>query len=373
MKFKIKRNILLEALNNVSKALSSKNIIPILAGIKMNLSKDKLVLTASDNDITIETEIKKSDELVIEKTGSIVIKGKYIIDIIRKLEEDFINIELVDDSKVLIYTENSEFNLNGIDIKEYPPIDLELTDDYITIDISKFKEIINQTNYASSTDEARVVLTGVNLKTEANILECSATDSYRLALKKIELSKSLKNDINIIIPSRNLNELLKILPELSEEEKMDIHIFNNKIIFKFRNILFQSRLINGSYPNTKNLIPEETLFDLRLKKREFYNMVDRASILNNDKDNNVITLEINNKMLKITSMSLEIGKVEEKMPILSEEKIKISFSSRYMMDALRSIRSEDVILTFVGEIKPILIKEEDNLDLIALILPIRTY
>ncbi len=372
MKFKIKRNILLEALNNVSKALSSKNIIPILAGIKFNLLKDKLILTASDNDITIETIIDKSEDLIINKTGSIVIKGKYIIDIIRKLEEEFINIELIDDSKVLIYTENSEFNLNGIDIKEYPPIDLELTKDYINIDVNKFKEIINQTNYASSTDEARVVLTGLNLKTEDKLLECSATDSYRLSLKKYNLDKKLDKDVNIIIPSKNLNELIKIIAE-SDENQMEIHIFTNKIIFKFKNILFQSRLINGSYPNTKNLIPEETLFDLRLNKREFFNMVDRASILNNDKDNNVITLEINNKMLKITSMSLEIGKVEEKMAILCEEKIKISFSSKYMMDALRTIRTDDVILTFVGEIKPILLREEDNTDLTALILPIRTY
>ena len=104
------------------------------------------------------------------------------------------------------------------------------------------------------------------------------------------------------------------------------------------------------YPNTKKLIPEDKLFNVKLNKRDFYNMVDRASILNNDRENNVITLEINNNLLKITSLSLEIGKVEEKMNIDCSENIKISFSSRYMMDALRTIESDDVILTFVGEI-----------------------
>ena len=193
------------------------------------------------------------------------------------------------------------------------------------------------------------------------MLECSVTDSYRLALKKLKISGSSDNDI--IIPSKNINELFKILP-LNDEENIQLHIFNNKIIFKFDNILFQSRLISGSYPNTKNLIPNTKLFDLRVNKREFYNMVDRASILNNDRDNNIITLEINNNLLKITSMSLEIGKVEEKMPVNCDDNIKISFSSRYMMDA---------ILTFVGEIKPILLKEADNDNLICLILPIRTY
>ena len=102
-------------------------------------------------------------------------------------------------------------------------------------------------------------------------------------------------------------------------------------------------------------------------------MVDRASILNNDRDNNVITLEINNNLLKITSLSLEVGKVEEKMKINCDDKIRISFSSRYMMDALITIESDDVVLTFVGEIKPILLKNSDNDYLTCLILPIRTY
>jgi len=372
MKFKIKKSVLLDSLNDVSKALSSKNIIPILSGIKFNLTKDKLELTASDNDITIKTFIEKSEDLEIEETGSIVIKGKYILDIVRKLDDSFVNIEKLDDSKVLIYTDNSEFNLNGISVSEYPPIDLELTTDFITINVNKFKEIINQTNYASSADEARVVLTGLNLKTTGELLECSATDSYRLALKRINLDKKLDNDINIIIPSKNLNELYKLLTETVDED-IELHIFNNKIICKFSNILFQSRLINGTYPNTTNLIPEETLFDLTINKRDFYNMVDRASILNNDRDNNVITLEINNNVLKITSMSLEIGKVEEKMTVDCDEKFKISFSSRYMMEALRTITTNDVVLSFVGEVKPILLKESTNDDLVGLILPIRTY
>ena len=371
MKLKIRKNVLLEALNNVSKAISSKNIVPILSGIKFDLSKEKLVLTASDNDITIQTEILKSDIDEVDSVGSIVIKGKYVLDIIRKLDDNFINLEIVDDHKILIYTENSEFNLNGIDAKEYPAVDLDLSDNFITISNKEFKNLINQTNYAASSDEARVVLTGCNVKVSEDTLECSATDSYRLALKRIKIKNNVTSN-DIIIPSKNLSELLKILP-FDDESNIDIHIFNNKIIFKFENILFQSRLISGSYPNTKNLIPNDKLFDLKVNKRDFFNMVDRASILNNDRDNNIITLELNNGLLKITSMSLEIGKVEEKMQVDCKENIKISFSSRYMMDALRTLDSDDVILTFVGEIKPILLKEAANDDLVCLILPIRTY
>ena len=371
MKFKIKRVLLLEALNNASKAISTKNIIPILSGIKFELHRDKLVITTSDNDISIRTSIDKSDDLIIESTGNIVIKGKYIIDIIRKLSSEFVNIETVDEHKIMIYTDNSEFNLNGIDAKEYPDINLNLSSDFINMKISDFKTMISQTNYACSLDEARIVLTGVNLKISDNTLECSATDSYRLALRKYKISSDISTDVDIIIPSKNLNELMKLLP--NSDENMEVHLFSNKIIFKFNNIIFQSRLINGTYPNTKNLIPDESLFELNLNKNEFYSMVDRASILNDDNDNNIITLEIKNNLMKITSMSLEIGKVEEKMSVTCNENIKISFSAKYMMDALRTINSNDVILTFVGDVKPILLRNDDNNDLTALILPIRTY
>lgn len=372
MKFKIKQTIFMEALNSVSKAISSKNIIPILAGIKFELYRDRLVMTASDNDISIQTTINKSEDLIIESTGSIVIKGKYVLDIIRKLNSEFINIEIVDDHKIMIYTDNSEFNLNGVEIKEYPEINLDLSEDFITMDVNNFKSIIAKTNYACSLDESRVVLTGVNLKINDKNFECSATDSYRLALIKNKIDKKLNNDVDIIIPSKNLNELLKILP-YKDNLNINIYLFSNKVIFAFDNILFQSRLINGTYPNTKNLIPDESLFDLKVNTSDFYSMVDRASILNNDKDNNIITLEINNKLLKITSLSLEIGKVEEKMSVDCDQNIKISFSSKYMMDALKTIKSDNVIITFVGEIKPILLKEEENNNLICLILPIRTY
>ena len=372
MKLKIKKSLLLESLNNVSKAISTKNIIPILSGIKFELFKDRLVLTASDNDVTIQTVIKKSEDFLIDSTGSIVIKGKYILDIVRKLEEEFINIEIVDDHKIMIFTENSNFNLNGIDAREYPDINFEFSDDMIKMKALDFKNMILQTNYACSMDEARVVLTGVNIKVNGDKFECSATDSYRLALKKFVLESKLENDVDIIIPSRNLGELLKIIPTLDDDE-IFMYLFSNKIIFKFDNIVFQSRLINGTYPNTKTLIPSDSLFNLKVNTHEFYNMVDRASILNNDKDNNIITLEIKNNLLKITSMSLEIGKVEEKMSVDCSDNIKISFSGKYMMDALRTIKSENVLLTFVGEIKPILLEEDENSDLICLILPIRTY
>ena len=190
MKFTIKRELLLEALSKVSKAISTKNLIPVLAGIKFELKKKKLVLTASDNNITIQTTIEANEEdFKIQNEGSIIIQGKYVLDIVRKLQDEYINIEVIDDLKILIYTENSEFNLNGISESEYPNISLEESKKKITLPISTFKSIVNQTAFASSNEESKPVLTGINFNIVGNILECNSTDSYRLARKVIKLDK----------------------------------------------------------------------------------------------------------------------------------------------------------------------------------------
>ena len=375
MKFTIKRELLLESLNKVSKAISTKNLIPVLAGIKFELKKKKLVLTASDNDITIQTTIEsvKEEDFKIESEGSIIIQGKYILDIVRKLQDEYINVELIDELKILIYTDKAEFNLNGISESEYPNISLEESKKKIDIKAGVLKSIVYQTAFASSNEESKPVLTGINFNIVGDILECNSTDSYRLARKVVKLSKSSEENYNIVIPSHNLVEFTKIMGD--EEDIVELHVFNNKILFKTGNIKFESRLINGTYPNTSNLLPEDSLLIINTNLNDFYSVIDRVSILTSDKEKNIVTLETQGNTLILKSSSVEIGRVEEKMTINknNEEDIKISFSAKYMMEALKSFSTETVDLHFVGEIKPILIKSNEDETLTQLVLPIRTY
>ena len=375
MKFTIKKEVLMEAINKVSKAISSRNVIPVLAGIKFELTSKKLVLTASDNDITIQTHIDCDNEetIKVKEEGSIIIQGKYISDIVRKLPDPYINIEVVDELKILIYTENSEFNLNGISESEYPNIDLGESKSHIELLPSVLKEIVNQTAFATSIDENKAILNGINFNITGDMLECNATDSYRLARKVIKLDKVSKENQNIVISSRNLVEFTRIIDD--SDEMIEIHIFNNKILFKYQNLLFQSRLINGTYPNTSNLLPKDYLVKLHFNINQFYDVVDRVSILTSDKDKNTVTLETDGNNLIMKSSSAEIGRVEEKMTITKDQDIdvKVSFSSKYMMDALKSFNTETVELHFVGEIKPILLKSSEDETLTQLVLPIRTY
>ena len=187
MKFTIDKNILLENLSNVVKAISTKNIIPILNGVKFELNDEGLFLTASDSELTIRAFIEKKAITKIENEGSIIIQSKYILDIIRKMPGDLINFELLDGLKIKIYSDNSQYDLNCLDSKEYPTLKLEETQNPITIKGNVFKSIISQTAFAISTQELRPLLTGLNFKIVGDVLECIATDSYRLAKKNIKL------------------------------------------------------------------------------------------------------------------------------------------------------------------------------------------
>lgn len=373
MKLEIKQNILLDHLNYVIRGISNKNIRPILNCIKFELNDEGLYLMSTDNEISIKTFIPKNKIEKIDSNGEILISGRYIYDIVKKLPEEVINIEEVIDSKVYITTKNSSFTLNCNNPSEFPSLEIEYKKSPIMINKKIFKSIVNQTSFATSTQESRPVLTGINFKLENNVMECTATDSYRLAIKKIELSQEIKEKINIIIPTKNLNELIKMLND--EESEIEMHIFNNKIIFKFDSISMMTRLISGNYPDTSKLIPEDFTLTMKINLMDFYSAIDRASLLTNESDKNTIKLESKENIVIISSNIPEIGNVEEKIMVnkSTKENIKIAFNSKFMMDSIRVLESNELELSFNGEFKPIIIKNPESDSLVQLILPIRTY
>ena len=373
MKLSIKQSTLMEHLNYVIKGISSKNLIPILNCIKFELTSDGLYLMSTDNDIAIKTFISKDKIDIIDTCGDIVVSGKYIYDIIRKLPNEIINIEEVMESKIYINTSNSSFNLNCNNAADFPQLDLEDNKNPIIISKSMFKNIINQTLFATSTQESRPALTGLNFKIENNVLECVATDSYRLAKKIINLDGIIADKINIIIPTKNLYELVKLFND--DAGDLELHIFNNKVIFKFNSIIIMSRLINGSYPDTSKLIPSDFEISMNVKINDLYYSIDRASLLTNESDKNTIKLESCSNSIKLSSNIPEIGNVVETVPLIKGdvEGFKIAFSSKYMMDALKAFDGDEVELLFNGEVKPIILRDPKNMDLIQLVLPIRTY
>lgn len=373
MKLEINQNVLLEHLNYVIKGISTKNLRPILNCIKFELTEDGLYLMSTDNEISIKTFIDKMFIKKIDTLGEIVVSGRYIYDIVRKLPEEIINLEEVIDSKLYITTTNSSFTLNCSNVNEFPDLELEFSSNPIKLNQKVFKTIINQTAYATSASETRPVLTGINFKINDDIMECTATDSYRLAVKKINLSSKAVDRANIIIPTKNLNELVKLMSH--DEDDIEMHIFGNKVVFNFNEITMMTRLISGTYPDTSKLIPENFELTMNVKYDDFYSAIDRASLLTNETDKNTIKFESNKKEAIISSNIPEIGNVEEKIAVEkdNDSEIKIAFNSRFMMDAIKALESDEIKLMFNGEVKPIILKNPESDDLIELILPIRTY
>jgi DNA polymerase-3 subunit beta len=373
MKFKIKKKLILENLNYAIKGISNKNLIPILNCFKFELNEEGLYIISTDNEIAIKTFIPEKDIIEVIEQGEMVIAGKFLYEIVRKLDNDIITFEEIIDNQLLITTSNSSFKLNCNEVSDFPNIDLEFTQNPIIISNKVFKNTINQTIFAVSNQESRPVLTGINFKIEDKDFESTATDSYRLSRKKFKIEKQIDEKIDLVIPSKNLLEIVKMVKD--DNNHLELHTFPNKVIFKIDNIIVMSRLINGNYPDTDKLIPET--FDLKIKVNlnQLYNAIDRASLLTSEDEKNIIQFETKDNQAIITSNIPEIGNVEEKISIEKQDQkeIKISFSSKFMLEAIKTFESEDVLLCFNGEIKPIIITNVEHNDLIQLILPIRTF
>ena len=372
MKWTIEKNVILEALNNVTKALSQRTTIPVLNGIVFDVSEKGIELLASDSELTIKVLISHKNIKMLEGKGRIIIQSKYFVDMIRKMPSENIDFELEDNLKIKISTPNNQYRLNCYNPSDYPNINMEKSDDAINIKSEVLREIINQTSYALSTQEVRPLLTGINFKINGDILECICTDSYRLSKKNIKLDVPCNKQVNIVIPGRSINELEKII---AEDDNVEIYVFTNKILFVYKNIYVQSNLLSGSYPETSHFIPNDFAYMINLNMKEFYDAVDRAALLAQNKEKNIIKMHIQDKDMVITSTSNELGNAEEKLHIDSnnKEKIEVSFSSKFMMDALKVIKEDNILLLLNTDDKPILIKPVTDESLTELILPIKTY
>ncbi|GAE93832.1 DNA polymerase III beta subunit [Gracilibacillus boraciitolerans JCM 21714] len=217
----------------------------------------------------------------------------------------------------------------------------------------------------------------MNLKAENDHLHFIATDSHRLAANKLPVNHEISSFPfeQVVIPGKSLNELSKILEDT--EDKIQISISENQIAFQSHHLYFVSRLLDGKYPETSRLIPEESKTVLYVDTKTLLQAVDRASLLAKDNHNNVIRLQTKEQQIvEISSNSPEIGKVEEEIEaekIEGGEELKISFSSKYMIDALKIMETDQVKIEFTGAMRPFIIKPTDNDQILQLILPVRTF
>ncbi len=380
MKFVMNRDQLVDSVQDVMKAVSTRTTIPILTGIKIEAHEDGVTLTGSDSDISIERFVPAEEEgyehVTVEKPGSIVLQARFFSEIVKKLPDSKIEIEVYERFATRIRSGSSEFNLNGLDPQEYPRLPEVQENNRFSIQADLLKTLIRQTVFAVSTSETRPILTGVNWHIEDGELKCVATDSHRLASRSaaVETTSEEIDFSNVVIPGKSLTELSKILDDNSD--LIDIVLTESQVLFKAKNILFFSRLLDGNYPDTSKLIPNESKTEMIVSTKEFLQAIDRASLLAKEGRNNVVKLStLENNEVEISSNSPEIGKVFEQVVTesLEGDELKISFSAKYMMDALKAMDCSEVQIQFTGAMRPFVLTPIEEQSIKQLILPVRTY
>ncbi len=377
MKFEIDRDVLLDKLNIISRGLPSKTSMPSLYGIKMDITSTDIYLTTSNMDISIEVMISDKS-LEIEESGKCLVNGKYFIDIVRKVNSKKIMLQLLDDNQLYIKVDRGEFKLRVMSYEDYPAIDFVTLQDPLKVESSLIKSIIKETGFATSKSERRPIFTGVNLKLVNNELTCVGTDSYRLAQKKVTLNESY-NDFNIVIPSKSLDELLKIVDD--NEEYIEIYFEKNKVLFKYNNVMFQSRLIDGIFPDTQRVIPTTANAEIKFNKDDLIQAIERVSIVsphdtekNKELSYSIVELSISkNQNIEISTTNSQIGDAREEVianEINTTDEFSIEFNSEYMLDALRAFNDFEVLLEFSLDNRPFVVKGTNTSNLIQVILPI---
>ena len=376
MKFTVNRNLFLDNLNNVMHAISSRATIPILSGIKLNLSEDELLLTGSDTDISIEIKIPVSEDLTVGSTGSIVLPARFFSEIIRRLPGKEFSLEVKESFQTQIISENSEFTINGLDANNYPRLPEIPDESSFVISGKTFREIINETQFAVATQESRLVLTGVHFTFSPDKIHAVATDSHRLSSRALALESGPQSKTDLIIPGKSLLELARIIGETNPEIK--VCPGENQVLFEIGNILFYSRLLEGSYPDTERLIPTDSTTTVEFDLMELSSALDRASLLTHAGRNNVVdlTLDVDKQIAKLSGESAEIGNVEEDVGFkkLTGKNLKISFNPDYLRDALKASVTDSVVMSFTQPLRPFTVNpDKSDIDFVQLITPVRTF
>lgn len=376
MKFKIKRNLFLKHINRANKGIAAKTPQDILRGIYLEVFTDRIRLTGSNQSLRIETEILATDneDLQIETVGSAVINAKLITDIIRRMANETINFELVDQKIIRIFDEDTEFKVQIAEENDYPQVQQGDFQNEYTMATEVFSEVLRDVLFAVSKLEIQVVMTGVNLRFEKGKIYFIATDSHRLSQRVIE-APEVNSTFSVIIPGSNLNVLLGLL---EEEKEVKMAVNDELVLFSFSDYQFYSRLINDNYPDTDAVFPKECNTVIKADTHEWFQAVERAAIISSGNSSNMITFNIDgkNKAVILSGISDQEDSYKEELPFkeLSGADLTINFNANFMLDALRAYGDGETTLRFTTN-RGALTLENENFDqsFLQLVTPIITY
>ncbi|MGT2712410.1 DNA polymerase III subunit beta [Streptococcus oriscaviae] len=376
IQFSINKTVFLHALNITKRAISSKNAIPVLSTVKIDVTGEGITLTGSNGQISIEHFISVQDEnagLLVSSTGAILLEATFFINVVSSLPDIILDVQEIEQKQVVLTSGKSEITLKGKEADLYPRLQEVSTVKPLILETKLLKQTINETAFAASTQESRPILTGVHfVLTDNKKLKTVATDSHRMSQRKLTLDKAGDN-FNVVIPSRSLREFTAVFTD--DIETVEVYFSNNQMLFRSEHISFYTRLLEGTYPDTDRLIPTDFKTSVIFDAANLRYAMERARLLSNATQNGTVKLEITNGLVSAHVHSPEVGKVNEELDTLdvTGQDLVISFNPTYLIEALKAVSSEQVKISFISPVRPFtLVPNTENEEFIQLITPVRT-
>lgn len=378
MDFKCDQKTLADALNVAGRAVSNRGVTyGGYGGIKMELGEDKLTVTGGDGDLTIAVEIEVNPTSKMNETDpdKAVAPARLMSDLVRSLQEGAMEVK-IDKTNAIISSGPTEFTIR-VDSAENFPLITEDEDDSdsdaseseaLTLDAERFKAAVDQVSRAASSDEGRPILTGVLLTATSEGLRLVATDSYRLAMRDVKGINVIEEDQEVLVPNRALKELSKIV---GTHEEIELRLGKRNASFKVDNTTITTRLIDGTYPDYKRLIPESAGHNLTVDRQTFAATLKRIRLMATDSKPIRLTMSAT-EQLKVSAIAQDVGEGHESIDSeYSGEDIMIAFNPEYLIDGAETIQGEEVVMETMGELKPATMKSTEDESFIYLLMPVR--
>ena len=366
MNIQINKEILLPALTHVSGVVEKRQTLPILGNVYIKTDDNQLTLVGSDLETEITTEINN----VVAVNGKTTVSARKLFDICRSLKNDAMISIAIEDNKMILTSDRSRFSLQTLPATEYPLLETSENDINFSIKQSDFASLLESTSYSMAQQDVRYFLNGLLIEVGNGSINIVSTDGHRLAKNEIshpELSNQIKQSI---VPRKAIQEISKFL-NIESEELIQIGINNSHISIKSEGYQFISKLIDGKYPEYQKVIPNNLDKKIVINKVLFSEMLSRTAILSNEKFRGISIKFISGSLI-VTSRNPDHEEANDEISIdYQGEEVEIGFNVNYLLDAVRSCNSEDIIFEFKDSSSSGIIKEAEDSNKIALIMPMR--
>ena len=373
MKFSITKSEFQRGLARIQSIVEKRNTMPILANVLIEASgsgdSGKLELAATD----LEVGIRSLHGCQVEKKGGVTASAKKLFEIVRELPDEPVHVEVSDNAYLTLRCARAEFTLAGTTADEYPTLPAFSPEKTVTVQAAVVGEMIERTMYAASSDETRYNLNGVYLEKqeEPGKLRMVATDGHRLAYVDRNFGSDLDGlDGGVIIPRKGLSELKRLVDE-DDADEIELGFEGNNGLAKKGDVTLVMRLIEGEFPNYRQVVPNEARIHLTLETEALVHVLRRVALLSAERSR-AVKLELTSGQLCLSSNNPDLGDAREEIDVdFDDEPLSIAFNARYLMDALAVTGSKEVQLTFKDPLSPALLRPTDDGDSLAVVMPMR--